>query len=115
MPSACSQTCQRSRSRKILLYSHGLGLAVNLEREALARAGTGLSDEQWVDAQAPALRQLADRFPNFARMIGGLPASGYDFDLDALFETGLRALLDGFGALIERESGARPPPRRPGS
>jgi hypothetical protein len=64
--------------------------------------------------QAPALRQLADRFPNFARMIGGLPASGYDFDLDALVETGLRALLDGFEALIERESGIRPPPRRPG-
>jgi hypothetical protein len=30
---------------------------------------------------------------------------GYDFDLDALFETGLQALLDGFAQLIAREAG----------
>jgi hypothetical protein len=36
-------------------------------------------------------------------MIGGLPPTGYDFDLDNLFEIGLRALLDGFEQLIERE------------
>lgn len=92
---------------QILIYSHGLGLAVNLEREALARADTGLSDEQWVDAQAPALEAMTGRFPHFARMIGGLPATGYDFDLDALFETGLRALLDGFEQLIAREAVTR--------
>ena len=35
-------------------------------------------------------------------MLGGLPATGYD--LDALFETGLRALPDGFEQLIAREA-----------
>jgi len=33
-------------------------------------------------------------------MLGGLDG-GYDFDLDALFELGLRALLDGFARMID--------------
>jgi DNA-binding transcriptional regulator YhcF (GntR family) len=89
---------------QILLYSYGQGLAVNIEREAHAQADTGVSDEQWVDAQGPVLKEFAGSFPNFARMIGGLPASGYDFNLDALFETGLQTMLDGFASLIAREA-----------
>jgi DNA-binding transcriptional regulator YhcF (GntR family) len=91
---------------QIMLFSHGQGLAVNLEREASAQASTGLSDEQWVDDQGPALRALADSgdFPHFAAMLAGLGA-GYDFDLDALFETGLQALLDGIERLVVRETG----------
>jgi DNA-binding transcriptional regulator YhcF (GntR family) len=87
---------------QILLYSHGLGLAVNLDREARARADTGLSDEQWVQAQTPRLRGIASsgHYPHFASMLQGL-GDGYDFDLDALFELGLQALLDGFERLTE--------------
>ena len=101
---------------QILLYSHGQGLAVHLEREARAQAETGLSDEQWGDAQAADLHALAysGKYPNFAHMMDGL-VGGYDFDLDALFDTGLRALLDGFERLIETEREAPPPvSRRPG-
>lgn len=92
---------------EILLYSHGQGLAANLEREARAQADTGLSDEQWLDAQSPQLSSLASsgHFPHFTAMLEGL-GDGYDFDLDALFELGLQALLDGFERLIERELGA---------
>jgi DNA-binding transcriptional regulator YhcF (GntR family) len=89
---------------QILLYSYGQGLAVNIEREAHAQADTGVSDEQWVEAQGPVLAEFSGKFPNFARMIGGLPASGYDFNLDALFETGLQTMLDGFASLIAREA-----------
>jgi DNA-binding transcriptional regulator YhcF (GntR family) len=92
---------------EILLYSHGQGLAANLEREARAEADTGLSDEQWLDAQTPLLSSIAasGHHPHFAAMLAGL-GDGYDFDLDALFELGLQALLDGFGRLIERELSA---------
>lgn len=95
---------------QILLHSHGLGLAVHLEREARAQAETGLSDEQWADAQAADLHALAysGKSPNFAQMMDGL-SGGYDFDLDALFDTGLRALLDGFEQLIDREREAGTP------
>ncbi|MEV4512356.1 GntR family transcriptional regulator [Dactylosporangium sp. NPDC049525] len=94
----------------IVLFSHGQGLAVNLDREARAQAETGLTDEQWVDTQAAAMQALASSgsYPNFAGVTGGL-AGGYDFDLDALFETGLRALLDGFERLIERETHSAAP------
>lgn len=88
---------------QILLYAHGQGLAVHLERETLAEAETGLSDEQWGDAHLGDLQALADSgvYPNFAHMLGGL-ADGYDFDLDALFEIGLQALLDGFERLVPK-------------
>ncbi|MGI5212097.1 hypothetical protein [Plantactinospora sp. CA-290183] len=36
------------------------------------------------------------------------PPTGYDLDLDRLFETGLRALLDGFAALVARGGGPEP-------
>jgi AcrR family transcriptional regulator len=95
----------------ILLYHHGQGLAANLEREARARSDTGLSDEQWVDAQVPMLSAIAGsgEHPNFAALMTDL-GGGYTFDLDALFETGLRALLDGFEQLVQREGRARSRP-----
>ncbi|MEO3816860.1 GntR family transcriptional regulator [Plantactinospora sp. B24E8] len=81
----------------ILIYSHVQGLAVHLERETQARAATGLTDEQWLDTQAPAMGALATAgpYPTFARMLGSFRRTGYDLDLNRLFELGLRALLDG--------------------
>ncbi|WP_328822135.1 GntR family transcriptional regulator [Micromonospora rubida] len=94
---------------QILLYSHGQGLAVHLEREARAQAETGLSDEQWIDGQAAEMHALAHsgRYPNYAHMMDGL-VDGYDFDINALFETGLRALLDGLERLIDHETKEHP-------
>ncbi|OPG13748.1 GntR family transcriptional regulator [Microbispora sp. GKU 823] len=88
----------------ILLYSHVQGLAINLEREAQIAAATGLSEEQWMDVQGPALSAIAGsgRYPAFAKVIGGLGEDGYDFRLDDLFELGMRLLLDGVTCLAER-------------
>ncbi|KOG53568.1 GntR family transcriptional regulator [Streptomyces griseoflavus] len=87
----------------VLLYGHVQGLAVHLEREAQALGATGLSDEQWLDTQTAALTRLIDSgaYPTFARVIGGCGEDGYDLDLDALFELGLRSHLDGLSVLIE--------------
>jgi DNA-binding transcriptional regulator YhcF (GntR family) len=96
----------------ILLYQYGQGLAANLEREAHARSDTGLSDEQWVDSQLPAFGAIvgSGAHPHFAALMTGL-GGDYQFDLDVLFETGLRALLDGVERLVEREvSTSRRPP-----
>ncbi len=94
---------------QILLYAHGQGLAVHREREIRAEAETGLNDEQWGDAHLDDLQDLAASgvYPNFADMLSGLDG-GYDFDLDALFETGLQALLDGFALIIDGRPGAVP-------
>ncbi|WP_405921615.1 GntR family transcriptional regulator [Streptomyces sp. NBC_00122] len=86
----------------VLLYSQVQGLAVHLEMEAHAEAATGQSEDQWMDSRAPALRDLMEsgRFPTFAKVVGAFE-DGYDLRLDALFERGLRALLDGLTPVVE--------------
>ncbi|WP_031015492.1 TetR/AcrR family transcriptional regulator C-terminal domain-containing protein [Streptomyces sp. NRRL F-5727] len=86
----------------VLIYSHVQGLAVHLEREAHAEAATGQSEDQWMDSRASDLQALAEsgRFPTFAKVVGAF-GDGYDLDLDALFERGLAALLDGLTPLVE--------------
>ncbi|MFI9052832.1 TetR/AcrR family transcriptional regulator C-terminal domain-containing protein [Streptomyces sp. NPDC053427] len=86
----------------VLLYSHVQGLAVHLEWEAHAEATTGQSEDQWMAGRAPALRALVEsgRFPTFAKVVGAFD-DGYDLHLDALFELGLKALLDGLSPIIE--------------
>ncbi|MFK0221297.1 TetR/AcrR family transcriptional regulator C-terminal domain-containing protein [Streptomyces vinaceus] len=92
----------------VLIYSHVQGLAVHLEMEAHAEAVTGQSEDQWMDSRAPEIQELVEsgRFPTFAKVVGGFE-NGYDLRLDALFEFGLKALLDGLTPVIEgRESAA---------
>ncbi|WP_329316771.1 MULTISPECIES: TetR/AcrR family transcriptional regulator C-terminal domain-containing protein [unclassified Streptomyces] len=87
----------------VLLYSHVQGLAVHLEWEAHAEATTGQSEDEWMANRAPALRKLVEsgRFPAFTKTVGSFE-DGYDLRLDALFELGLKALLDGLTPVIER-------------
>ncbi|RJL33481.1 TetR/AcrR family transcriptional regulator C-terminal domain-containing protein [Bailinhaonella thermotolerans] len=81
---------------QVLFYSYVQGMAIHLEEEARAEAASGLSADDWVDLQQEAFDRIAasGRYPVFARILSGL-RDGYDLDLDALFEMGLRALLDG--------------------
>ncbi|MER8101491.1 TetR/AcrR family transcriptional regulator [Kitasatospora sp. NPDC094016] len=86
----------------VLLYSHVQGLAVHLEMEAHAEAATGQSEDQWMDSRAPALQELvaSGRFPAFTKVVGAFE-DGYDLRLDALFEFGLKTLLDGLTSIVE--------------
>lgn len=87
----------------VLIYSHVQGLAVHLEWEAHAEAATGQSEDQWMDSRATVLDELMEsrRFPTFTKVVGGFGDDGYDLRLDALFDSGLRALLDGLTPVIE--------------
>jgi len=87
----------------VLLYSYVQGIAVNLEREAQAEAASGLSEDEWMDTQAPAMDAItaSGDYPTFARVTAAT-ADGYDLRLDELFEFGLTPLLDGFAVLIDR-------------
>ncbi|MEU8438563.1 TetR/AcrR family transcriptional regulator C-terminal domain-containing protein, partial [Streptomyces sp. NPDC029216] len=82
----------------LTLLNYARGIAVNLEAEREAEAHSGLDSEEWMDTQEPALLALLNtgRYPALAR----LAATGYDFDLDALFEFGLQRLLDGLATLM---------------
>jgi AcrR family transcriptional regulator len=87
----------------IAVHSYIQGLAVNLEAEAQAEGDTGLSEADWMASHEAAFAALAasGRLPTFAKVLHSL-SGGFDLDLDALFELGLRALLDGVGARIVR-------------
>ncbi|MFI0418900.1 GntR family transcriptional regulator [Spongiactinospora sp. 9N601] len=82
---------------EILVYAYVQGLAVHIEREAQMLSATGLSSEQWLDVHGTQMKAFmaSGRYPRFTKMITGLGAEGYDFDLDHLFEAGLSALLSG--------------------
>ncbi|MEU2154571.1 GntR family transcriptional regulator [Streptomyces sp. NPDC019396] len=93
----------------VVFYSHIEGLAVNLEREAQAASATGVSDDQWMDGQGSSLQAIASsgRYPVFNKVLAAFEAQGgYDLHLDALFELGLRSLLDGFAGRLGDEGGA---------
>lgn len=80
----------------VTVYAWVRGVAVDLESERRAEAESGLDEAQWHAAQEPRFAELArsPRYPSFARILTELE-DGYDLSLDALFEDGLRALLDG--------------------
>jgi len=80
----------------VLLHSFVQGLAVNLEAEAQARGDTGISDEEHMQVEDPQFTALAagGELPHFAAVMAGL-SQGFDLNVDALFEKGLKVLLDG--------------------
>jgi DNA-binding transcriptional regulator YhcF (GntR family) len=94
---------------QVLLYSYVQGLAINIEREAHAQATTGLSDEDWMRQQGPAMGAIAatGEYPAFARLMDAFAGPGYDLDLDRIFDLGLRLMLDGLAPLTD---GARTAP-----
>jgi DNA-binding transcriptional regulator YhcF (GntR family) len=82
----------------IMLFSYVRGMAVDLEAEAQAEAESGLTSDEWIDAHTDTLASLAagGDFPHFQRVT----SIAFDLDLDALFELGLRCLLDGLRGIL---------------
>jgi hypothetical protein len=83
----------------LILFNYIRGFATSLEMEATAQADTGVTADEWMDVQKPALEAvLADQdLPAFRAVLDSFEPDGFDMDVDALFEAGLGYLLDGFG------------------
>ncbi|MGK3200527.1 GntR family transcriptional regulator [Amycolatopsis sp. MEPSY49] len=86
----------------VLFFSHVQGMAVHLEREQSALASSGLTEEDWMDHQGPAVAAMTAGHPTFARMLADLTETGYDLVLDDIVESGMRALLDGLALRFGR-------------
>jgi DNA-binding transcriptional regulator YhcF (GntR family) len=82
----------------LILFNYIRGFATSLEMEAAAEADTGVTADEWMDVQKPALEALlADQdWPAFRTVLDSFEPGGYDMDVNELFEAGLRYLLDGF-------------------
>jgi DNA-binding transcriptional regulator YhcF (GntR family) len=100
----------------ITVHGYVSGIAANLEAEAQAAAESGLTEEEWMQTQEAAFLQLAasGAYPAFARVLRSLDDQ-FDLDLDEIFELGLRALLDGFTAMIEKRSASGNSGAHPGA
>jgi AcrR family transcriptional regulator len=85
---------------QILLFSFVRGVASALEPEAEAIQETGMTNEQWMDAQTTTFlgHMEAGEMPHFRELAG----QEFDFDLTTLFEFGLGRLLDGLVPYVER-------------
>ncbi|WP_372671582.1 TetR/AcrR family transcriptional regulator [Amycolatopsis kentuckyensis] len=86
----------------VLFFSHVQGMAVHLEREQSALASSGLTEEDWMDHQGPAVAAMTAGHPTFAKMLADLTETGYDLVLDDIVESGMRALLDGLALRFGR-------------
>ncbi|MEU8631554.1 GntR family transcriptional regulator [Amycolatopsis sp. NPDC048633] len=86
----------------VLFFSYIQGIAIHLEREQHALAASGLSEEQWMDRQTPLMAPMTSGRPVFTRMLHELGETGYDLVLDDIFESGMRALLDGLALRFGR-------------
>lgn len=75
------------------LYGHVRGLALTLQSETQARQDTGVTHQEWIETEEPALENLlvTGRYPAMAVVLAG----DFGYDLDTMFEYGLRLLLDG--------------------
>jgi AcrR family transcriptional regulator len=82
------------------LFSFMRGLALNVEMEAQAVQDTGLTSDEWMEAQADQFDAITagGEFPRLAE----LARSDIEPDLDALFEFGLALMLDGLERYLER-------------
>lgn len=90
------------------LFSHVLGVAINLEAERQAESATGMNHDAWVSSQTGDFLAIADseQLPTFKRVLSDL-AQGFDPDLDTVFEFGLQPLLDGLTPLFRGRRRAR--------
>ncbi|MFE2751073.1 TetR/AcrR family transcriptional regulator C-terminal domain-containing protein [Actinosynnema sp. NPDC059335] len=86
----------------VTVFGFVRGVAVNIEQEAEQRRDTGMTGDEWMTQQAPALLDIVatGRFPMFSRVV----RSELDMELDTLFEFGLARMLDGIGEWISGRS-----------
>jgi AcrR family transcriptional regulator len=77
----------------LTLFNYVRGTAFNLVLEADAEASTGMTDHEWLQAQEPLVASVLDAgdYPVLSR----INQAKLGVDIEALFETGLRYLIDG--------------------
>lgn len=90
----------------VLFFSYVQGIAIHLEREQHALGSSGMTEDDWMHNQAPALEAImgSSRYPTFATMLTTLSETGYDLIMDNLFELGLRSLLDGLAIRLNQQT-----------
>jgi len=92
----------------VMLANYVRGTGVSLEPEALAEQDTGMTNDEWMEAQSALMGQIlaTGRFPAFTEVLSG---GEVELDLNSVFEFGLHRLLDGLEVLVKQRSRAQKP------
>jgi AcrR family transcriptional regulator len=87
----------------VLLFSFVRGVASALEPEAEAIRETGMTNDEWMDAQSGAFEAAADThaMASFHQFVN----ADFDLDLEQLFQFGLERLLDGLEPFVGSRAG----------
>jgi DNA-binding transcriptional regulator YhcF (GntR family) len=103
-------TVDEMMNAHITLFGHVRGTALSLQSEVDAERDTGMTNEEWLENQDTGMDEMfsSAEFP----ALGHVAETGYDFDLDRIFEFGLQRLLDGLAARYEPGSSSSRPPAR---
>jgi len=82
----------------LTVFNYARGLAISLETEAVAEQETGMTYEEFIDAQDTAFAAVlsSGAFSTFQTVMAG---ADFDLDLDEQFEFGLRHLLAGLAGV----------------
>jgi DNA-binding transcriptional regulator YhcF (GntR family) len=93
------------------LIGHVRGLALTLQSETQARRDTGMTHEEWMSTEQEALAGLlaTGRFPAMEQAF----TQDFDYDLDKVFDHGLRFLLDGVQQRLHARNYTDRPPTAP--
>jgi len=83
----------------VTMASYVHGIAVNLARESEAEHNTGMTGDEWMESQESAFTAIfaSGAFPTLAR----IAEADFVFNLDMLFEFGLRRMLAGFAPFLD--------------
>ncbi|GAA0449687.1 GntR family transcriptional regulator [Paractinoplanes deccanensis] len=83
----------------VMIANYVRGTAVNLEEEAQAEQETGMTEQQWMEAQQDRFAAVlaTGKLPLMARFMAG----DHEFGLDLLLDYGLQRLLDGLAAVMK--------------
>ncbi|AEV87700.1 Fatty acid metabolism regulator protein [Actinoplanes sp. SE50] len=85
---------------QVLLFSFIRGVASALQPEAEAMRDTGLTGDEWMEAQEKEFQRFVEANPMPAYEELFLRTPDFVFDLDVLFEFGLARFLDGIAVWI---------------
>lgn len=87
----------------ISLFGHVRASALDLESEMRARDETGMTNDEWADSHDGQIDLILGAAPGSYGGLRYVIEQGFDYDLDAVFEAGLRLMLDGVEVALARK------------
>ncbi|GIF45553.1 TetR family transcriptional regulator [Asanoa ferruginea] len=84
------------------LFGHVRATALSLDAELQAREDTGVTNDEWADSHGGEIEAVLNSRPERLAGLRYVAEQGFDYDIEAVFESGLRLMLDGVAVALAR-------------